>query len=95
MSSDTAELAIADAAGELADGRAPAPYAPVARGARRRRAAGLRWARLRADPARMAAVRDSWRALWISRLLVWVAGVGTVATFGFGPVARRLQPARA
>jgi hypothetical protein len=51
-----------------------------------------RWARLRADPARMAAVRDTWRALWVSRLLVWVAGAGTVATLGFGPVRNAFDP---
>jgi Mannosyltransferase (PIG-V) len=50
------------------------------------------WARLRADPARMTAVRESWRALWSSRLLVWVAGVGTVATLGFGPARHVLNP---
>jgi len=44
-----------------------------------------RLAALRADPARMTAVRDSWRALWCSRLLVWAAGVGAVLAFGFGP----------
>ncbi len=42
-------------------------------------------ARLRSDPARMSAVRDCWRALWTSRLLVWAAGVGAVAGFGYGP----------
>jgi hypothetical protein len=42
---------------------------------------------LRSDPARMAAVRDTWRALWVSRLLVWAAAVGAVATFGL--VAKR------
>jgi hypothetical protein len=42
---------------------------------------------LRSDAARMAAVRDTWRALWVSRLLVWIAGVGAVATFGI--VAKR------
>ena len=40
----------------------------------------------------MAAVRDTWRALWISRLLVWVAGVGTVATLGFGPIRGAFDP---
>jgi hypothetical protein len=35
---------------------------------------------LRADPIRMAAVRDSWRALWSSRLLVWVAGIAAGAS---------------
>jgi len=50
------------------------------------------WVRLRADPARMAAVRESWRALWVSRLLVWVAGVGTLVTLGFGPVRGAFNP---
>jgi hypothetical protein len=44
------------------------------------------WARLRADPERVLALRQSWQALWRSRLLVWGAGVGTVAVLGFGPV---------
>lgn len=48
--------------------------------------------RLRADPARMRAVSESWRALWGSRLLVWVAGVGTVAVFGFGPLRKAFDP---
>jgi hypothetical protein len=40
----------------------------------------------------MAAVRDTWRALWVSRLIVWVAGVGTVATLGFGPTRGAFDP---
>jgi hypothetical protein len=40
----------------------------------------------------MAAVRESWRALWVSRLLVWVAGAGTVATLGFGPMRGAFDP---
>lgn len=40
----------------------------------------------------MAAVRETWRALWVSRLLVWVAGAGTVATLGFGPVRGAFDP---
>src|SRR5947209_3062139 len=48
--------------------------------------------RLKADPARAAAVRDSWRALWSSRLLVWIAGSGTLLTFGFGPVRGAFNP---
>ncbi|HWY17634.1 MAG TPA: mannosyltransferase family protein [Solirubrobacteraceae bacterium] len=44
------------------------------------------------DPARMVAVRESWRALWVSRLLVWVAGAGTVATLGFGPIRGAFDP---
>ena len=49
-------------------------------------------AALRADPARMTALRDSWRALWSSRLLVWTAGVGTVLVFGFGPTRGAFNP---
>ncbi len=37
-------------------------------------------------------MRDTWRALWASRLLVWVAGAGTVATLGFGPVRGAFDP---
>jgi hypothetical protein len=50
------------------------------------------WVRLPADAARMAAVRETWRALWISRLLVWTVGVGTVATLGFGPTRGAFDP---
>ncbi|HTR89913.1 MAG TPA: mannosyltransferase family protein [Solirubrobacteraceae bacterium] len=66
-------------------------------GARPRRGAwaralewGAEWAA--ADPARTAAVRDAWRAVWLSRALVWVAGIGTVATLGFGPVRNAFDP---
>ncbi|MGH2878022.1 MAG: mannosyltransferase family protein [Solirubrobacteraceae bacterium] len=48
--------------------------------------------RLRADGARIDALRDVWRALWVSRLLVWVAGAGTVATLGFGPLRHAFAP---
>ncbi|HSZ70520.1 MAG TPA: mannosyltransferase family protein [Solirubrobacteraceae bacterium] len=65
--------------------RAPAP--PLDVPAAHRIAALRRLDALRADPVRMVAVRDTWRALWISRLLVWAAGVGAVATFGI--VAKR------
>jgi hypothetical protein len=34
------------------------------------------------DPAQAVAVRDTWRALWVSRLLVWISGIGAVAVFG-------------
>jgi hypothetical protein len=50
------------------------------------------WTRLREDSARMAAVRDTWRALWSSRLLVWAAGVGTVLAVGFGPERKAFDP---
>lgn len=76
MNPDTAELAVVQDPAELI---APLEHA--------------RWlARLRADPARMTAVRDTWRALWSSRLLVWAAGVGTILAFGFGPERKAFNP---
>ena len=82
MNSDTAELAIVDGASELVP-----PFAS----ARGRRPAG-RGAGVRGGAAHAAAVRDSWQALWSSRLLVWLAGVGTLLMFGFGPVRKALNP---
>jgi hypothetical protein len=86
MNPDSAEMAIppprlqpAAEAGPPAQARALAPaLAPLRR--------------LRADPWRMAAVTDSWRALWSSRLLVWAAGVATVLAFGFGPARKAFNP---
>jgi Mannosyltransferase (PIG-V) len=37
-------------------------------------------------------MHDVWRALWTSRLLVWIAGAGTVSTLGFGPVRHAFNP---
>jgi len=87
MNSDTAELAILDTASELA-----APFRAPASGSGGAGSVRGRWSRLRADPARMAALSDSWRALWSSRLLVWLAGAGTVAAVGFGPVRNAFNP---
>jgi hypothetical protein len=92
MNPDTAELAITDNTGELAGPLEEAPAIGRAGHSRRQSVAGTRLARLRADPGRMAAVRDSWQALWSSRLLVWVAGVGTVVAFGFGPERKAFNP---
>jgi hypothetical protein len=96
MHSDTAELAIVDDGSELV---APLERAKVGRltgggrGVDRSRPAAPAWlVRLRADPARMLAVRESWRALWSSRLLVWVIGVGTVLALGFGPTRKAFDP---
>ncbi|HTA13930.1 MAG TPA: mannosyltransferase family protein, partial [Solirubrobacteraceae bacterium] len=44
------------------------------------------------DAERIVAVRDVWRALWSSRLLVWIAGSGAVAALGFGPVRHAFNP---
>jgi Mannosyltransferase (PIG-V) len=69
-----------------------APHAPAALAHRGR--AGWLPARLAAvvpsslDAPHARAVRDSWRALWSSRLLVLVVGVGTVAVSGFGPARK-------
>ncbi|MGA9284572.1 MAG: mannosyltransferase family protein [Solirubrobacteraceae bacterium] len=41
---------------------------------------------------RGVALRDVWRALWVSRLLVWIGSIGAVASFGFGPVRHALNP---
>jgi hypothetical protein len=88
MNSDTAERAlraapasIGEHTGELASPRRR-PVAPVR----------ARVARLREDPARMLAVRESWRALWTSRLLVWTAGVGTILALGYGPMRKAFDP---
>jgi hypothetical protein len=90
MNPDTAELTAAEAAHEL-----NAPFATSAGSGRPAATGATReswWARMRADPARMAAVRDSARALWSSRLLVWVAGSGTVLALGHGPMRKALDP---
>jgi hypothetical protein len=77
MNSDTAELSSPSSS----HGTATIPSA----------ASRLR-ARLLADDARAAAIRDSWRALWRSRLLVWAAGVGTILLFGYGPKRGAFDP---
>jgi hypothetical protein len=93
MNSDPAELAIADPSGELA------PLAiSAARLAGAERARGSRRARLLArlrvsDAERALAIRESWRALWSSRLLIWVAAALTLATYGEGPVRHAFNPA--
>ncbi len=92
MKTDTAEIAVPGPGGTHPG--ADAPVSPRARAPRSpfpgagREALG----RLRADPWRAAAVRDSWRALWSSRLLVWATGVGTVLAFGFGPARKAFNP---
>jgi hypothetical protein len=90
MKPDTAEIAIPGRAGTH-----PGPEAPPQAGASpspRVRVGRAELERLAADPWRMAAVRDSWRALWSSRLLVWATGVGTVLAFGFGPARKAFNP---
>ena len=87
MTPDTAEMAVATPpvdlvassapAGELAETLADTPSA----------AASGWWARLWTGPAgsvRRVAVRDCWRALWVSRVVVLLAGVGAVVAFGEG-----------
>jgi hypothetical protein len=86
MNPDTAELAIVERTGELV-----VPLEPAG-GRRPISAARRRWATQREDPAHIAAVADSWRALWSSRLFVWAAAVGTIVAFGFGPVRHAFNP---
>ncbi len=101
MSPDTAEFALEEAAsGRAAPYGAPTSPVPSPPPVRERvgalgggSLAPPAWSmRLRADAARMAALRDTWRALWVSRLIVWVAGAGTVATLGFGPTRGAFDP---
>ena len=40
-----------------------------------------------------AALRDAWRALWISRLLVWAAAIAAVVLFGLSDRAADFDPA--
>jgi hypothetical protein len=92
MNPDTAELAIVETASEPV-----IPFDPPAPAWAPRPAPPRRWARpaelLRsADAARVTAARESWRALWSSRLLVWVAAVGTLVLLGFGPVRHAFNP---
>lgn len=47
---------------------------------------------MHAGTAHAAAVRDSWQALWSSRLLVWVVGVTAVGLFGVGPAGDAYDP---
>jgi hypothetical protein len=94
MSSDTA---IADTASDLALQVGPVAQVGALVGSEvcTRTDTGALGARLslpRVDTERTAAVRDVWRALWISRLLVWAAGVGVVATLGSGPVRHAFNP---
>jgi hypothetical protein len=87
MNPDTADIAIPAPAGVEAPPPADARLAARSAGAARSALEGLR-----ADPWRAAAVRDSWRALWSSRLLVWATGVATVLAFGFGPARKAFDP---
>jgi hypothetical protein len=48
---------------------------------------------VRATVAADAAVRDAWRALWISRLLVWAAAIVAVLVFGLSDRAADFDPA--
>jgi hypothetical protein len=87
MTPDTAETAIVDGTSELI-----APFEPSAAGLRHHLRARVLARLAAADPAQMTAAREVWRALWSSRLLIWLAGSGTVLAFGFGPVRNAFNP---
>ena len=55
--------------------------------------AGAEAERALRSPAHVAAMQDSWRALWSSRVLVWLGGIGAVAVLGYGPARKVLQHA--
>src|ERR1700722_7560154 len=89
MSSETAEQAIAQHPSSLA--------VSAGTGAQAHAWGSVEPARVetwgaRERTMRAAALRDVWRALWLSRLLVWIGGIGAVASFGFGPVRHALNP---
>jgi Mannosyltransferase (PIG-V) len=102
MTPDTAEMAIVAPASELVGTPAPAhpePDSPQARGLQAgeqdpSRATPRSPVDLRpADSApRMVAVRDTWRALWVSRLLVWIAGMGAAGAFGVSRLHDAFDP---
>ncbi|HEY5046062.1 MAG TPA: mannosyltransferase family protein [Solirubrobacteraceae bacterium] len=87
MSPDTVEMVIVDPASELV-----APFEPTPAGPLPRLSARLLDELRSLDPARTLAARDCWRALWSSRLLVWVAAMGTVLAVGFGPARKAFDP---
>jgi hypothetical protein len=84
MSPDTAELAVAEAPARAANAHARTPAG--------RAAAARALVRLRRDPARVRAIRASWRSLWISHAIAWAAGISAVLVFGFGPDRGALDP---
>src|SRR6202035_5860269 len=47
---------------------------------------------VKADRERAAAVSDVWRALWTSRLIVWIAGAGAASVVGFGRARHAFNP---
>jgi hypothetical protein len=47
---------------------------------------------VRVGSARAIAIRDSWRALWMSRLLVWVVGIAAVGVAGVRSATEAFDP---
>jgi hypothetical protein len=94
MTSDTAELAISDRARELprSRGGGSTDAGPAASQPRRPRNIRLSRAMRSLSSAQRRALRDSWRALWSSRLLVWGVGIATLLTYGFGPMRHAFNP---
>jgi hypothetical protein len=91
MNSDTADRAIQAVRPAVAS-ELVAPFEPLPATRGPVSAARRWWRRMCADPARMTALSESWRALWGSRLLVWLAGMATIVTLGFGPVRGAFNP---
>ncbi|HTZ85575.1 MAG TPA: mannosyltransferase family protein [Solirubrobacteraceae bacterium] len=96
MRTDTAELAIAEEPRELPHRVAgPGLSRGGAAGRAHRVAEAPRWRyalAARLTTAQLTALRDSWRALWTSRLFIWCVGIATLLTYGFGPVRHAFNP---
>ncbi len=86
MTPDTAEIATADQRELAASEANPARAARFPPGVPRAVAGHVASLSRRLGAERAAALADVWRALWVSRLLVWVGGIGAV--LGFGVLAR-------
>ncbi len=77
------EFALSSPPGTLGSDPPVSAAPPAAAGEPRARAGVARAVeRVRSDPDRTAALADAWRALWTSRLVIWVGGVAAVLALG-------------
>jgi len=84
MNPNAAEPTVVESVGELALPSRAATLPPAS--------AARHLPRVRVDSERATALRDTWRALWSSRLLAFATGIATVLWFGFGPHRTAFDP---